>query len=361
MESRRALRVDDVVVKCVLDSLDAREPQRSSADERAHTRYTYRVPALRVELQQPDGSVARYAAPSRNIGRDGMSFLLGNLVYPDSVCKIDLVTTHNHWQSVIGTITRCRYVQGTGSVYEADIRFQQPIDVVLFVAQALRVRTLLVDDSPTARNLITQMLQNLNTDVVTCENGQQAVEIALAQHFDLILMDMEMPVLDGFHATRALRAKEYFQPIVAVTGLTSVGDRERCLEAGCDDYLSKPPNRDAIADLIDRLRPEPLSSSVAADHPELAPAIGEFVQDACQRAMRIQKAFAARDLAVVAQEARVLKGEAPGYGFEPIGAAAVELEHALQEALPAPDIHVKVGKLVRLCCAARPPPSGTSS
>ena len=128
-----------------------------------------------------------------------------------------------------------------------------------------------------------------------------------------------------------------------------------------DLYLSKPPNRDAIADLIDRLRPEPLSSSVAADHPELAPAIGEFVQDACQRAMRIQKAFAARDLAVVAQEARVLKGEAPGYGFEPIGAAAVELEHALQEALPAPDIHVKVGKLVRLCCAARPPPSGTSS
>ena len=360
MEPRRALRVDDITVKCILDSLDAQNPQPVDASESARQRYPYRVPALRVELQAADGSIVRYAAPSRHIGPDGMSFLVGNLVYPDSVCKIDLITTHNHWLSVTGTIVRCKYVQGTGSVYEAEVRFRQPIDIALFVAQALRVRVLLVDDSPTARSLMARMLQDFSTEVVPCEGGQEAIEVAFSRPFDLVLMDMEMPGVDGFQATRELRAKGFPQPIVAVTALTSPGDRERCLEAGCDDYLSKPPNRQEISDLINRLRPEPLISSLAGEHPELAPAIGEFVQEAHQRAMRMQKAFAGRDFAVVAQESRALKGEAPGHGFEPIGAAAVELEDALRQSLPVPDLHVRVGKLVRLCCAARPPAGGTS-
>jgi CheY-like chemotaxis protein len=361
VESQRALRVDNATVRWILDSLDAEEPQPRHPGKGGPERYPYRVPALRVEFQLADGGAARYVAPGRNIGPDGISFLVGNLVYPDSVCKVHLITTHNHWHSVTGKVVRCRYISGTGSVYEADVRFQQPIDLALFVAQALRVRVLLVDDSPTARTLLTQMLKGVSADVVACENGREAIEKALSQHFDVVLMDMEMPVLDGFATTRTLRAKRYAQPIVAVTGLTAPGDRERCLQAGCDDYLTKPPDRDAIADLIDRLRPEPLCSSVAIDHPGIASAIEQFVRDLRLRAQRVQQAYADADLATIEREARAMKAEAPGYGFEPIGSVAAELEDAVRRNLPAPDIYVKLGKLVRLCCVARPSPTGRAS
>ena len=144
-EPQQTLRANNATIKCILDTLDAKEIPSNEPQEPDDHRYSYRVPALRVELQQTNGSVAHVIVPTRKIGRDGVSFLVGRLVYPETSCRIDLITTHNHWQSVTGKVVGCKYVQGTGSIYEADVHFQQPIDIALFVAQALRVRVLLVN------------------------------------------------------------------------------------------------------------------------------------------------------------------------------------------------------------------------
>jgi CheY-like chemotaxis protein len=101
------------------------------------------------------------------------------------------------------------------------------------------------------------LLEALGATVTAANDGADAVERALAgDAFDLILMDMQMPVLDGYDATAALRRAGYAGPIVALTAHAMADDRARCLRVGCDDYLTKPIDRGALAAVVHRyLRP----------------------------------------------------------------------------------------------------------
>ena len=126
----------------------------------------------------------------------------------------------------------------------------------------LEGRVLLAEDGVDNRRVLGTMLRKSGADVTLAENGQEAVDLALEawrkrEPFDLILMDLQMPVLDGYAATRALRAAEYPHPIVALTAHSMLEERERCLRAGCDDFAGKPIARDQLVDLVRRyLRPE---------------------------------------------------------------------------------------------------------
>ncbi|MCA9174880.1 MAG: response regulator [Planctomycetales bacterium] len=102
------------------------------------------------------------------------------------------------------------------------------------------VRILVADDSAANRKLVQLVLGRAGADVATVTNGQEAVEIASRQAFDLVLMDMQMPVMDGYAATSELRQRGFKLPILALTANAMKGDEDKCLAAGCSGFLTKP-------------------------------------------------------------------------------------------------------------------------
>ncbi|MGH8233042.1 MAG: response regulator [Rhodanobacteraceae bacterium] len=121
----------------------------------------------------------------------------------------------------------------------------------------LRGQVLLVEDHPVNQQVARRLLERLGLKVESAGNGAEALDKIKQQHFDLVLMDCQMPVLDGYSATRRLREREQAQtvprmPVIAMTAHAMAGDRERCLEAGMDDYLTKPLDRTLLADTLAR-------------------------------------------------------------------------------------------------------------
>ena len=117
-------------------------------------------------------------------------------------------------------------------------------------------RILLVEDEPVNRKVAVNLLESCGHSITSAEDGKRALEILAAQQFDLILMDVQMPVMDGFAATRKIRERErsagYKTPIIAMTAHALKGDREKCLDAGMDDYISKPVKVEDIVEKIAR-------------------------------------------------------------------------------------------------------------
>ena len=103
-------------------------------------------------------------------------------------------------------------------------------------------KILLVEDNDMNRDMLSRRLLRKGYEVVMALDGQQAVEMAAAEKPDLILMDMSLPVLDGWEATRRIKAAAETRgiPVIALTAHAMSGDREKALEAGCDDYDTKP-------------------------------------------------------------------------------------------------------------------------
>lgn len=110
-------------------------------------------------------------------------------------------------------------------------------------------RVLVIEDNRDNMTLIVDVLESLDYLVIQAIDGETGVAIAEAEKPDLILMDLSLPKMDGWTATRTIKAKDALQaiPIIALTAHAMVGDREKALEAGCDDYLTKPINLSVLA------------------------------------------------------------------------------------------------------------------
>ncbi|MCO6436413.1 MAG: response regulator [Phycisphaerae bacterium] len=134
-------------------------------------------------------------------------------------------------------------------------------------------RVLVVDDSPDNAALVTHLLRRAGADVAVAENGRESVTEALTavqcgRPYDVVLMDMQMPVMDGYEATRELRRRGYAGPIVALTAHAMAEDRQHCLEAGCDEYLAKPVSR---GDLLAAVQGMLSRRAGRFSHPDVAP------------------------------------------------------------------------------------------
>jgi len=126
---------------------------------------------------------------------------------------------------------------------------------------AAKLRILVAEDNAVNRRVALRILEKAGHHVVLVEDGKKALETVCAGTFDVVLMDVQMPEMDGLEATRAIRRHEKLTsthaPITALTAHAMSGDRERCLEAGTDDYISKPINARALLNLLEKLGEKP--------------------------------------------------------------------------------------------------------
>ncbi len=201
----------------------------------------------------------------------------------------------------------------------------------------LACRILLAEDMPDNQALISNILAQLGAEVAVVVNGRSAVEMALlakdkGKPFDVILMDMQMPILDGYKATQLLRDKNYSGPIIALTAHAMSHDRQHCLEIGCDAYLSKPIDRSKLIDTI-RHFVAATGQMAGSDLPMEANAVESkvdfvrtFLTELPDRIVVMRRSFARKDIQTLAELAHQLAGAVGAYAFPAITDAARVLE-----------------------------------
>jgi signal transduction histidine kinase/CheY-like chemotaxis protein len=210
------------------------------------------------------------------------------------------------------------------------------------------VRVLLVDDGETNRKLISLFLTRCGAAVEIAENGALAVHAAEQNKFDVVLMDMQMPVMDGYTATRRLREGGYDAPIIALTAHAMKGDREKCEMAGCSGYLSKPVNMDelnqTVLEAVDKYHDNAvhtqtstnsnvaesagpkMRSTLPTDDAEIREIVQEFVESIPARLDAMCQALASESYDDLARLAHTLKGSGGTAGFTCFTEPAARIE-----------------------------------
>lgn len=210
------------------------------------------------------------------------------------------------------------------------------------------VRVLLADDGETNRKLIQVFLSRHGAEVQTVENGEMACRLAIAERFDVVLMDMQMPQMDGYAATRKLRSIGFLKPIIALTAHAMKGDREKCTFAGCSGYLSKPVNVDELIRAVEvaaglesrqdeKLKQEkekkikralsgPIRSSLPTEDEMLREIVAEFVESIPARLDAMERALAEDDYEELRRHVHGLKGSGGTAGFTCLSDVSAELE-----------------------------------
>ncbi|MEM8873302.1 MAG: PAS domain S-box protein [Planctomycetota bacterium] len=261
--------------------------------------------------------------------------------------------------STAGKGTTFRVIIDPGPV---DLDVCRPIDSLIISGSAtaavadrpsvpsLSGRVLLAEDGADNRQLLAHHLEAAGLDVTYVENGRDAIEaIAQAEKtgrpFDCLLLDMQMPVMDGYTAARQLRAKGYQRPIAALTANAMSGDRERCIAAGCDTYFAKPVRPAELYEFIESaidtgtVATRKLHSSFV-DDPMMVELVGAFVADLPEHVVTLTRELDrlpdADALRQIKRTAHQLKGAGGGYGFDAITREATVLENAVT-ATASPD------------------------
>jgi PAS domain S-box-containing protein len=242
---------------------------------------------------------------------------------------------------LMGGTIRVESVVGRGSVFS----FAVPLQIATGAAPRPPVRAgaagerplpalriLLVEDSADNSTITQAYMRDTPYRVDTAANGAIACEMFVAGRYDLVLMDVQMPVMDGLTATRRIREWERANhrpptPIVALTAAALKGDRERCMAAGCTGYLTKPIREEVLLRTIRehtviRVRPEP----------RVADLVPDFLHHRRQEVVAMLAALDTGDFATVTSLGHGMKGAGTGYGFQAVTDIGAALEEAAARA-----------------------------
>jgi PAS domain S-box-containing protein len=236
----------------------------------AHSGDAYRVVLLDMQMPEMDGEETARAIKADPNTSDAKIVILTSMGHRGDASRFEQIGCSGYLlkpikqQQLYGALLA---VLGKESTAERPSRIVTRHTLSEHSRQAMRL--LLAEDNPINRKLAVTLLQKANYRVDTVENGLQALETLQREHYSLVLMDVQMPEMDGFEATERIRQLEGAgrrTPIIAMTAHAMKGDRERCLAAGMDDYVSKPLQPDELFAAIERMvaANRPLAAEIAA-------------------------------------------------------------------------------------------------
>lgn len=214
---------------------------------------------------------------------------------------------------------------------------------------------LLVDDNEDNRNLISLYLRNTPFTLQTATNGKEAVRIFKRSWFDIVIMDIEMPLMDGYETTKQLRRWEQEQkdeetPIVALTAHAFVRFKKKCMAAGCSDYLTKPIRRNTLLHTItthlkQKQKPPGQKEKVTGNakketsqkslkirlDPKIKKLIPKFLENKRNEAKRLIRTIDTGDMEELRKQSHTVKGTSWMYGFQELGDLCLSLEQAARD------------------------------
>ncbi len=234
---------------------------------------------------------------------------------------------------------------GKGALFSFRLKFDRAYDIP--PARALspvlagprdRLKILTVEDNPINRRLLERQLEKLGIANVAVSDGRAALELIAKNEFGLVLLDCQMPELDGYQTAAQIRSFEAGRsriPIVAITANTTEDDRRKCLEAGMDDFVPKPISLEILSNIIqkwDRPFDETALSAfiriTADDSSQAARLLDDFIADAATHLSTAHAALSRDDRAILARECHCLKGAAAAVGARGLRELCQRLDEA---------------------------------
>ncbi len=203
-------------------------------------------------------------------------------------------------------------------------------------------RILLAEDNPVNQEVVVGLLSKRGHTVIVANEGNEAVELSERHHFDFIIMDVQMPVMDGHQATAAIREREKTKgghiPIIGLTAHAMTGDRERCIEAGMDEYVSKPLRKEELFKAIEKIVPKPskiykldeqrILERVEGDRDLFKRLVDVFLDNTPKLVSELRDAIVKEDFEQIRIIGHTLKGSCRFFEFKRAGDLSEQIEFA---------------------------------
>jgi signal transduction histidine kinase/CheY-like chemotaxis protein len=220
----------------------------------------------------------------------------------------------------------------------------------------LRGEVLLVEDNATNQNLIKVYLERMGVTVSCAGNGATAVSMAQQHNYDLIFMDVQMPVMTGIEAVKILRNGKYKKPIVMLTANATYKDKTQCMEAGANDFVTKPIIRQKLYETtanylelaVNTSYQEPIYSALLQEEPRFEDLLYNFMDSLRIMQQKIVETFKNNEFYAFAQVIHDLKGTAGGFGYPDLTKLAEKIENSIKDK-DFQAIESMLGKLDTMC------------